>query len=188
MPPATLVIPLEVGRDLRLEPVLAEHAAPLFSRIDGDRDRLGAWLPWVEHTRTSDDTLAFIESSVARRDTSLGGDGGGDWILRHEDAGIVGVLGLHAVRWSHRCTTIGYWIAGDFEGRGLVTRSVATVTRHLFEHGLHRVEIRAMVENARSRAVATRCGFTLEGTHRAVEWMHGRPIDLAVFGRLSTDA
>ena len=191
MTPATLVIPLEIGTDLGLEPLRPEHAASLFTLVDTDRDRLGDRLPWVAGTRSIDDTRAFIDSSMARRDTSIGGDGGGDWAIvdrgRTSTGGIVGVVGIHEVRWVHRRTSIGYWVVGDAEGRGLVSRSVASVARHLFGHGLHRLEIRAATDNHRSRAVAERCGFTLEGVGRCVEWIHERPIDHAVYGRLASD-
>lgn len=187
MRPTTLVIPLTDGPDLRLAPLVAEHAEAVFRLVDDDRDRLGARLPWVEGTRSVADTRAFIESSMARRDPAAGGDGGGDWVIENSGAGVVGVLGLHEVRWPHRRTSIGYWIARPHEGRGLVSRSVAIATEHLLAHGLHRIEIRAEVDNARSRAVATRCGFRLEGTHRAVEWLHGRPIDLALYALIAND-
>lgn len=188
MPPATLVIPLEVAPDLRLEPVQPAHAAPLFALVDGDRERLGARLPWVEGTRSPEDTGAFIEAMRRQQDVAGGGDGGGAWVMTAGHEGVVGVVGTHEIHWPHRRASIGYWIAGAFEGRGLVTRSVSRVTDHLLGNGMHRVEIRAMVDNERSRAVADRCGYQLEGTHRAVEWMHGRPIDLAVYGRLRGDA
>jgi ribosomal-protein-serine acetyltransferase len=187
MSPSTLVEPIEIGPDLRLEPLEPRHAAEIFSLVDADRARLGARLPWVGGTRTAADTLAFIEGSIARRDTALGGDGGGDWAMVLHKGGedrIAGVIGLHTTRWAHRRTAIGYWIAGPFEGRGIVTRSVASLTKMLHARGMHRVEIHAAVDNDRSRAVATRCGFTLEGTCRAAEWIDGRAIDHAIFAHL----
>ncbi|GAB3466475.1 GNAT family protein [Kineococcus endophyticus] len=49
-----------------------------------------------------------------------------------------------------------------------MTRAVAALVRHLHEdRGLVRVEIRTAVGVARSRAVAERLGFVLEGVLRA---------------------
>ena len=65
--------------------------------------------------------------------------------------------------------------------------------RALIEHAfvareLHRVVIRAGVGNARSRAVAERLGFTLEGVLRQAErYPDGRYIDLAVYGLLASE-
>jgi ribosomal-protein-serine acetyltransferase len=188
MSPSTLVEPLQIGPDLRLEPAEPGHAAEIFTLVDADRSRLGVRLPWVGGTRTIADTLAFIEGSIARRDTARGGDGGGDWAMvlseRGEDR-IVGVIGLHTTRWTHRRTAIGYWIAGTHEGRGVVTRCVTTLVPHLHARGMHRVEIHVAVDNDRSRSVATRCGFTLEGVCRAAEWIDGRAIDHAVFAHIA---
>lgn len=190
MHPPALVESIEIGPDLRLEPLEPHHAPALFRLVDEDRDRLGARLPWVASTRTPEDTLAFIAGSRARRDPATGGDGSGDWAILAggpEALGPVGVIGIHAPNWSHRRVTLGYWIAGRFEGRGWITRSAAAMTGHLHDKGMHRVEIRAALDNRRSRAVPERLGFRLEGALRAVEWIHGRPIDHAVYGRLSTD-
>ena len=192
MSPSTLVEPLRIGSDLRLEPVAPSHAPEIFRLVDADRARLGARLPWVGGTRTVADTEAFIEGSIARRDTAQGGDGGGDWaiIARIDDVQadadrIAGVIGLHTTRWAHRRTAIGYWIAGEHEGRGFVTRSVASLVPYLHGRGMHRVEIHVAVDNDRSRAVATRCGFTLEGVCRGAEWIDGRVLDHAIYAHLA---
>ena len=98
---------------------------------------------------------------------------------------VVGVIGLHTTRWTHRRTAIGYWIAGSFEGRGVVTRCVRSLVERLHARGMHRLEIHVAVDNDRSRTVATRCGFTLEGVCRGAEWIDGRAIDHAVFAHIA---
>ncbi|MEE2972385.1 MAG: GNAT family N-acetyltransferase [Planctomycetota bacterium] len=190
MHPPTLVESIEIGPDLRLEPLELRHASDLFRLVDRDRDRLGARLPWVASTRTPEDTRAFIAGSKARRDPTTGGDGSGDWAILAggpEALGPVGVIGIHAPSWSHRRVSLGYWIEGSFEGRGWITRAAAALTRHLHGGGMHRVEIRAALDNRRSRAVPERLGFRLEGELRAVEWIHGASVDHAVYGHLSSD-
>lgn len=190
MRPATLIEPLKIASDLRLSPLAVEDAPTLFQMVDEDRDRLGARLPWVESTKLESDSRAFIEGSIARRDVQAGGDGSGDWAIfgqLPEGERMVGVIGLHAPRWSHRWVTLGYWITASQEGRGWITRAAVGVLDHLFGVGFHRVEIRAATDNPRSRAVPERLGFTLEGELRSVEWIHGRPIDHAVYGRLRSD-
>src|SRR4051794_2964235 len=37
---------------------------------------------------------------------------------------IIGVAGFHGVDWSHRSTSIGYWLAEDQQGQGIMTRTV----------------------------------------------------------------
>ena len=184
------VITLEIEHDLRLEPLGPAHAEEIFPLMDRDRTRLGARLPWVPLTRTVTDTLGFIEGSIQRRDVASGGDGSGDWAIADISGGsrrIVGVIGLHGTNLPHRRTAIGYWVAGEFEGRGFVTRAVEAVTAHCFATGLHRVEVHAASDNHRSRAIPERLGFRMEGELRAVEWIHDRPVDHAIYARLATD-
>ena len=62
---------------------------------------------------------------------------------------------------------LGYWIRANHEGRGHITRACRALIDIGFEElGLHRIEIRAGLENARSRAVPERLGFTYEGIER----------------------
>ena len=62
------------------------------------------------------------------------------------------------------------------------------VTQHAHEAGIHRVELRAAVDNHASRRVAERAGFRLEGICRDAELLRGEYNDLAVYSHLATDA
>ena len=64
-------------------------------------------------------------------------------------------------------STIGYWVAQRFAGRGVTTTAVALVTDHLlFARGLYRVEICIRPENVPSLRVVEKLGFRFEGLRR----------------------
>lgn len=64
-----------------------------------------------------------------------------------------------ALRGAH----IGYWIDSRFANRGLTSRAVNLVTGFAFEAlGIHRIEINLRPENAASKRVAEKCGYTFE--------------------------
>jgi ribosomal-protein-alanine N-acetyltransferase len=64
-------------------------------------------------------------------------------------------------------STLGYWIAQRFAGRGATTTAVALVTDHLLgPMGLHRVEVCIRPENIASLRVAEKLGFRYEGCRR----------------------
>ncbi|MEW2139040.1 GNAT family N-acetyltransferase [Streptomyces sp. NPDC005409] len=63
---------------------------------------------------------------------------------------------------------VGYWAVKEHRGKGYMTEAVRAVARWAFtELGVVRLEWRAEVGNAASRAVAERAGFRIEGLLRA---------------------
>ncbi|HWJ04141.1 MAG TPA: GNAT family protein, partial [Verrucomicrobiae bacterium] len=94
-------------------------------------------------------------------------------------------IGLHYLDFNNRKTSLGYWLGEAFQDKGLMTASVRTLTKYCFtELNLNRVEIRAAVENIKSRAVPERLGFNQEGIIREAEWLGDRFVDHVVYGML----
>jgi ribosomal-protein-serine acetyltransferase len=97
-------------------------------------------------------------------------------------------VGLKPVDWANRNTEIGYWLAADCQGKGLITEACRAVIDYLFtEWNLHRVAIRVAAGNNRSAAIPRRLGFTLEGTHRHAQKLRDTWLDLQVFGLLADE-
>jgi ribosomal-protein-serine acetyltransferase len=178
----TAVPELGLGSDARLRLLDEADAQELYAVIAGDRERLAQWLPWASG-QTLDATRTFIQATHRQ----LADDDGMQTAI--EVGGrIAGVVGVHGVSWLHGSTTIGYWLAGAFAGRGLMTAAVRAYARHAFgTWGLHRMELRAAVGNARSRAVAERAGFVREGVLRGAERVGDRHLDLVVYGALAPE-
>lgn len=176
-----LLFPLPPDAELRL--LERQHAEELFALCDANRARLAQYLPWIDATAGVEDTVAFIEQALAQ---FTAGDGfhGGIWC----EGRLAGCIGMHQIDWQNDSVALGYWVAEEFGGRGLVTRAAAAVTRYaLQELKLHRVEIRCAVDNHRSRRVAERLGFQLEGTLRGAQKIRNRYHDQFIFSRLATD-
>jgi ribosomal-protein-serine acetyltransferase len=78
---------------------------------------------------------------------------------------------------------IGYWIDGEYEGRGITSRSSRALISAVFDElGLKKVELRTAVGNTRSRALAERLGLTYEGIMpRGLQFMR-RAEDVALYG------
>jgi RimJ/RimL family protein N-acetyltransferase len=96
--------------------------------------------------------------------------------------GSVGVV--HVDSREGRCE-LGYWIARDSRGRGLATRAVRLLSGWVFENlPVDRIEIHAEPENAASRRVAERAGFTLEGVLRSYLVNKGLRRDAASYSLL----
>jgi ribosomal-protein-serine acetyltransferase len=154
----------------------------LYTLLEANRDHLAEWLPWARG-QTREGMLQFIGSA---RGQVAANDGFHAAILDGER--IVGVIGFHGIDWQHRSTSIGYWLAQDAQGRGTMTDAVrAMVSVALTDWHLNRVEIRASVENQRSRALIERVGFTYEGVARKAFRLADGYHDDAVYSMLAAE-
>ena len=69
-----------------------------------------------------------------------------------------------------------------------MTRAVRAIVGHGFIHlSLNRIVIAAATGNLKSRAVAERAGFHLEGIAREAEWLYGRVVDHAIYALTRSD-
>jgi len=127
------------------------------------RRHLG-WLPWV----ASDPTLESAEvhcrtaqaNFIARKDLLF-------LMLEPASGRVLGAGGLHRPVWSTPKVEVGYWCRTSCTGRGYIAEAVAALVDYAFVHlDAVRVELVTDAENAASRRVAERGGFTLEGTLR----------------------
>ncbi|MEU3726750.1 GNAT family N-acetyltransferase [Streptomyces sp. NPDC031705] len=99
---------------------------------------------------------------------------------------LVAAVGVH-VR-GPQAYEVGFWAVEEHRGRGYVTEAVGGVARWLFtEVGAGRLEWRAAVGNAASRAVAEKAGFRVEGTLRAALDVRGTLRDCWVAALLPGD-
>jgi ribosomal-protein-serine acetyltransferase len=160
-----------------------QHAPELFRLLDANRAYLRQWLPWLDQNTKPEHTAAFIQASLrqfAARDGLASG-------IRFRGT-LAGVAGLHRIDWANRHTSVGYWIAEEHEGKGLVTRACTGLLDYVFgELGLHHVEIACAPANIRSGAIAERLGFVREGVLRQREWLYDHFVDHVVYGMLASE-
>lgn len=169
-----------LGEGYQLRQLEPSDAEAIFAVVEANREHLGRWLPWVDHTREPGDTLKFLEQVAANRSQGRTAAYG---IWRGGE--LAGLIGLHDMDISNGTAQIGYWIAEPFQGRGLMTRAVAALIRTAFEQlGLARIEIRCAAGNQRSQAIPKRLGFTFEGALRSAQRLGGERVDVRVYGLL----
>ena len=101
---------------------------------------------------------------------------------------IAGVCGYLPLNKKDRIGEIGYWMGAEYEGLGIMTRSVDRVVEMGFEQlDLNRIEIRCATGNRRSRAVAERLGFVQEGILMQDEWLYDHFVDKVVYSKLKSE-
>jgi ribosomal-protein-serine acetyltransferase len=170
----------DLGDGAELRRYTLDEAEALYALVDRERERLRRWMPWTDFTKDVDDQRAWLER-VLNDETQM--EGYGIFV----DGELAGGAGLQIYPFNVTAE-IGYWIAAAYEGRGLVTRVCRAFIGYAFgEGGLHRIVIRAATENARSRAIPERLGFTQEGVMREEERPSDVYLDLVVYGLLETE-
>lgn len=173
---------LSLSPTCRLRLLEESDAAELHALIEANRELLARWLPWAAE-QAFEDTLDFIRRT---REQVAGSDGFQLAIVCGEE--IAGVVGYREVDWERRSTSLGYWLGAERQGRGTMTEAVRALVDHAVSGWrLDRVEIRAAVENRRSRAIPERLGFRLERTLPEAEVVEGRRFDTALYAISAAD-
>lgn len=174
--------PLPIAAGAVLRPYTEADAEELTAVVAANREHLARWLPWAASYGHADSV-----DYIARKEAQIEADDGFEGAIV-VDGAIVGGAGFHRVDWINRTTSIGYWLAADAQGRGLMSATVRALLGHAFgAWDLHRVIIEVVVDNARSRAIPERLGFTEEGILREAKLIRGGYEDAALYAMLASD-
>ncbi len=171
--------------DQELELVLLDfcHTRELYSLIEGNRLHLRRWLPWVDETSSIIQAEGFIQSG---KNQYISNNGLQAAILYN--GRLAGIIGYHSIIWRNKSTAIGYWLAEEYQGKGIMKRVTKAMVDYAIYHlNLHRVEIRCAEGNSRSRAIPVALGFKEEGLIRDAEWLYDHFVSHIVYGILSEE-
>lgn len=141
-----------------------DHAEELCKLIDTNRNYLNKYLHWPRVSKTVEDSNWFINRTIENREKDIHVFG-----IFFENK-LVGVVGFNDYSKANKTAPIGYWLAENYQGKGLITNSVKFLLKFGFEElDLNRIEIACATSNIASEKVALRLGFTFEGIARQVE-------------------
>jgi len=183
------VIRVDDELSLRLhEPCYADE---VYNAVIANRDHIARWMPWLSESYSLESSRQYAADSLrafAERKSMT--------VTLLENGRVVGSGGwtdwkqvkMFDGRLEFASADIGYWLAVDAQGRGLMTRAVRALTTLGFEtYGLHRLTIRAEEANVRSWSVAERLGYKLEGVMRDVSRFDGRPVHHRLYALLADE-
>ena len=175
-----------LAEDAVLIPRTAAITDAYHELLAANQKRLKQWEPWAAKPPVLQETRSFLEASGrnwmdgSELPVAIAVKQDGRWHL-------AGALSLTITRYS-RSGEIGYWIGGEYEGRGLVTRAAAAVLDQAFGPlELERVSLHTDPANERSRAVARRLGFVQEGVIRQGTAFADDRRDEIVYGLLAEE-
>ena len=133
--------------------------------------------------RSEQDGAAFISAMLAadERETFA-------FAVTVQDK-AVGSIGVFRQGNVHRRTAeLGYYIAKEYRGKGMMTEAVRQVCTYVFDNSdILRIYAEPFSYNAASCRVLEKAGFQYEGTLRCNAVKNGRILDMKMYARLKDE-
>ena len=155
---------VKVDKDISLKIRTTNESKELFELVDKNRKHLETFLYWVPFNKTVKDSRNFIKKQLEKFKENTGCDFG----IYYQNK-LIGSGGFHVIDLKNKSAEIGYWIDKDFEGKGIVKKSVQKMVEiGKKKYKLHRITIKMEPLNERSKNIPKSLGFVYEGTERDV--------------------
>lgn len=105
------------------------------------------------------------------------------------DGKVIGSIGVFRQENIHRQTAeLGYYIAEEYWGKGIMTEAVKQICRYVFEKSdIVRIYAEPFAYNSASCRVLEKAGFQYEGTLRNNAVKNGKIIDMKMYALLKTE-
>jgi ribosomal-protein-serine acetyltransferase len=174
---------ITIDENIKLELINENHAQQIFDVVDANRAHLRKWLPFVDRMQT----VAFAENFV-QGTMQLNKDGieFAFVIIAHNK--VVGRIGVYKINHQNKIGEIGYWLAENAQGKGIITRACKAMINFCFsELALNRIEIKCGTENEKSKTIPEKLNFTKEGVIRQGELLYDKFIDLNLYSLLKQE-
>jgi RimJ/RimL family protein N-acetyltransferase len=157
---------------------LTEDDVPAIARYANNPKVARTLRDLFPHPYAADDALEFISRIRAEKPPSA--------FAIATDAEAIGVIGFVPGQDVYRHSAeIGYWIAEEFWGRGIMTEVVKAFAAYLFEtYPIHRLYAGTFSSNPASGRVLEKAGFTLEGILKAHVLKDGEILDEHLYAKL----
>jgi ribosomal-protein-serine acetyltransferase len=174
---------LHIDPHIRLELIAAHHAAPLFELIDSNRAYLRKWLTFVDYMSSLADVQQFVLWSNTRHEAGTEFA----FVILSADT-VIGRIGIYKIDSQHKVGEIGYWVAENQQGKGIIAQCCRAIVEFGFlTIDLNRLEIKCGTQNLKSKHIAEALHFTREGIIRQGEYLNGKYVDLYLYSLLKKE-
>ena len=153
------------------------------AKVLSDKEILDNLRDGLPYPYTEQDGAAFISAMLAadERETFA-------FAVTVQDK-AVGSIGVFRQGNVHRRTVeLGYYIAKEYRGKGMMTEAVRQVCTYVFDNSdILRIYAEPFSYNAASCRVLEKAGFQYEGTLRCNAVKNGRILDMKMYARLKDE-
>ena len=174
---------LDVDDEIKLDFYTEENAAEVFKVVTENYAHLYQWSPWLDENYSLERATEFAKlcQKQFEEKTSIP-------LCIKLNGKIVGGTGFNAFNWEYKSAEIGYWLAKEHNGKGIVTKSCRRMLNYAFDElKLNRIVLRCVPTNEKSRKIPERLGFTNEGIERQGGFHHNRFVDFVIYSMLSEE-
>jgi ribosomal-protein-serine acetyltransferase len=165
-----------------IRPLCVEDAQEYFNFINDNRQRLSRYFPkTVTGTQSLESTTSFISDLLIQAENR---EFFPFIILNNIKKEIIGAIFIKDLDWKASKAELGFFIGWNYEGKGIITKSVALIVDHCFQTmNLNKIFMRIAVDNFASRRVAEKNKFIVEGILRHdFKDFEGELIDMVYYG------
>jgi ribosomal-protein-serine acetyltransferase len=174
---------INIDQNIKLELINENHAQPIFDLVDANRMHLREWLPFVDRMQTVEFAENFVKGTMQRNQ-----DGNEFAFVIITNEKVVGRIGIYKIDGQNKIGEIGYWLAENLQGKGIITQSCKAIIDFGFSNlQLNRIEIKCGTENLKSKTIPEKLNFTHEGVLRQGELLYDKFIDLHLYSLVKND-
>lgn len=170
-----------IAEKLVLRRLDARDLEELYGLFRKNEQRLATFMNTDEY-RSLDDALETVTRWNDVQDRNEGFTMG-IYVVDH----LAGICGMRLDPVNRR-GTFHYWIDEDYEGQGIMRRCVRGLCDLAFsDWGYHKLEMRVICNNERSRKLAEELGFRYDAILRDHEWIGGKFRSYCVYSMLDSE-
>ena len=179
--PRLLIRPPQLGDGVAVNAAIIESYNVLHEFVD-----------WAKTKPTCEETEEHIRLAAA------------NWILKKNDepwlelyifdkttGEFIGGTGFHHINWTIPSMETGYWIRSSRSGHGFMTEAINAITQYAIKQlAVKRIAITCDIDNNRSKKIAERLHYTLEGvlkSHRRKP-INGELSDTLLYAKYSLES
>lgn len=148
---------LLVDQEITLKLISRQFAEELFALVSSNfENKLCYWCPDLKTTyMTLDSTKAHIDDAISKFEE----DKTPDFLIFHGHS-LVGLISLSPVDKARNTSEVGYWLGGEHEGKGIISRAfpfVLNYAKNVLQ--LKALELSTAVPNAGSQKLPLKFKF-----------------------------
>jgi ribosomal-protein-serine acetyltransferase len=147
-------------------------------------NELKTWMPWATDKYSPEDAEDWYRKAAAK---FINREELAYLIFLKDESQYLGNVSAFAFDWNVPKCEIGYWLRTTYTDQGYMTEAAAALIAMVKEAlQTRRIEIQMNAKNQKSRAVAERLGFQLEGILRSNAMFGENLIDSCVYAWVQT--